>query len=152
MCFNGCLYESWTEHDKAWIDSYMYSRTCIKRHRTKRGHPLLSGHVAKSRKFHNINTIYLTFIKWSPLLSARGHLFHCPKLNFSLFQTLLNGQCKVTTANIIQYIIKSLFGNISNSLRPVLYVEFWSRRMQLRQWIVLHELYLWIYYSIWVNC
>ena len=49
------------------------------------GHPLLSGHVAKSRKFRNISTIKVTFIERSPLLSRRGHLIHGPKLNFSLF-------------------------------------------------------------------
>ena len=49
------------------------------------GHPLLSGHVTKSQKFHNINTIKETFIERSPLLSGRGHLFYGPKLNFSLF-------------------------------------------------------------------
>ena len=48
-------------------------------------HPLLSGHMAKSREFCNINTIKVTSIERSPLLSGRGHLFHNPKLNFSLF-------------------------------------------------------------------
>ena len=43
------------------------------------GHPLLSGHVVKSQKFHN------SFIERSPLLSGRGHIFDCPKPNFSLF-------------------------------------------------------------------
>ena len=49
------------------------------------GHPLLSGQVAKSQKFHNINTIKETFIERSPLLSGRGHLFYGPKLNLLLF-------------------------------------------------------------------
>ena len=49
------------------------------------GHPLLSSHVVKSRKFRNISTIKVTFIERSPLLSGRGHLFHGPKINFSLF-------------------------------------------------------------------
>ena len=49
------------------------------------GHPLLSGHVAKSQKFHNINTIKQTFIERSPLLNGRGHLFYGPKLNLTLF-------------------------------------------------------------------
>ena len=49
------------------------------------GHPLLSGHVVKSQKFSNISTIKVTFIERSPLLSGRGHLFHGPKINFSLF-------------------------------------------------------------------
>ena len=49
------------------------------------GHPLLSGHVANSPKFHDINTIKVTLIERSPLLSGRSHLFHGPNLNFSLF-------------------------------------------------------------------
>ena len=49
------------------------------------GHPLLSGHVGKSQKFHNINTIKETFIERSPLLRGRGHLFYGPKLNLTLF-------------------------------------------------------------------
>ena len=48
------------------------------------GHPLLSGHVVKSRKF-NINTIKVNFIERSPLLSGRGHLSHGPKINCSSF-------------------------------------------------------------------
>ena len=47
------------------------------------GHPLLSGHGAKSQKFRHTNTIKVILIERSPLLSGRG--FHHPDLNFSLF-------------------------------------------------------------------
>ena len=39
------------------------------------GHPLLSGHLSKSRKSLPLFTVNLTSIKWSPLLSGRGHPF-----------------------------------------------------------------------------
>ena len=47
----------------------------------------------------------MTFIERSPLLSGRGHLFHGPNLIFHCFETVLNGQWKVTAANIMQYIL-----------------------------------------------
>ena len=59
----------------------------------------------------------MTFIERSSLLSGRGYLFSGPKLNFSLFKTVLKGQWKVTTANIIQYIIKYLFDNMLKPLK-----------------------------------
>ena len=37
------------------------------------GHPLLSGHLSKSRIFYPLITAILTSIKRSPLLSGRGH-------------------------------------------------------------------------------
>ena len=55
------------------------------------GHPLLSGDVVKSQKFHNINTIKETFIERSPLLSGRGHLFTVPNLICNCVETVLNG-------------------------------------------------------------
>ena len=58
------------------------------------GHPLLSGHVAKSQKFNNINTIKETFIERSPLLSGRGHLSYGPNLISHCFETVLNGHWK----------------------------------------------------------
>ena len=70
-------------------------------------HPLLSGHVVKPRKFRNISTIKVTLIERSPLLSGRGHLFQGPKIHFSLFETALKGQWKVTAVNIIQNILYS---------------------------------------------
>ena len=48
------------------------------------GYPLLSGDVANSQKFHNINTIKVTLIERSPQLRGRSHLFHGPNLNFSM--------------------------------------------------------------------
>lgn len=47
--------------------------------------PLLSSHLVKSRKFHNVNSIEATYIERSALLSGRGHLLLSPKHNFSLF-------------------------------------------------------------------
>ena len=41
--------------------------------------PLLSGHLAKSQKFYNLNTIKVTFIKRSPLLSGCGHPSYSPQ-------------------------------------------------------------------------
>ena len=42
--------------------------------------------LAKSRKFcRNLNTVKINFIKWSPLLSGRGHPLYSPKRNISMF-------------------------------------------------------------------
>ena len=46
------------------------------------GYPLLSSHVAKFQKFHNINTIKVTFIERPPPLSGQGTILivvHCIK-------------------------------------------------------------------------
>ena len=49
----------------------------------------------------------MTFIERSPLLSGRGHLSTVPNLILHCFETVLNGQWKVTAANIVQYILYS---------------------------------------------
>ena len=50
--------------------------------------PLLDLHLAKSQKFQNINTIKMTCIEWSPLLSNNNHL-SSPKLIFHCLETVL---------------------------------------------------------------
>ena len=67
---------------------------------------LLQEHVAKSREFDNTNTIKVTFIERSPLLSGHSHLSTVINLTFHCLETLLNGQWKVALAALRQYIIK----------------------------------------------
>ena len=58
---------------------YMYSRTCIKRHRIKRS-PSIKRSVVKVPKI----IVILTAIKRSPLLSGRGHPLLSPNELFLL--------------------------------------------------------------------
>ena len=58
-----------------------------------RGHPLLSGHLTKSHNVLHSNTVKVTFIKWSSLLSRCGHPLHSPKVNYC-FEPLLNSHLR----------------------------------------------------------
>ena len=53
------------------------------------GHPLLSGQLQRSRKFLLLNTLILTSIKRSPLLSGRGHLLQSPSEGISIVFTCI---------------------------------------------------------------
>ena len=79
-------------------------------------HLLLSGHVAKSKKLCNINATKVTFL--TVYWEDRVTFTRFPNLFFYGFETVLNGQQKGTTSNMIQYkylLFKSLFGNIFKS-------------------------------------
>ena len=64
-----------------------YSRTPALSCTILSGHHLLSGHLAKSRKFCYLNTVKVIFIKRSPLLSGHGHPLYSSNVNISLFWT-----------------------------------------------------------------
>ena len=55
------------------------------------GHPLLNGHLEKTRFFPLMFTVKFTFIMWSPLLSGRGHQIKDPNVLFYCISPLLNG-------------------------------------------------------------
>ena len=60
------------------------------------GHPLLNGHISKSRNFCNTNTINYPSIKRPPLLSGRGHPKSGPKLCFmSIFTSIKRPACRI---------------------------------------------------------
>ena len=49
------------------------------------GHPLLSGHLSKSRNSLPLTTVKSTSMKRSPLYNGRGHPFQGPTELFLLF-------------------------------------------------------------------
>ena len=63
------------------------------------GHPLLNGHISKSRNFCNTNTINYPSIKRPPLLSGRGHPKSGPKCCFmSIFTSIKRPACSIYLA------------------------------------------------------
>jgi hypothetical protein len=68
------------------------------------GHPLLNGHISKSRNFCNTNTINYPSIKQLPLLSGRGHPKSGPKWCFmSIFTSIKRPACRIYLA---QHLVK----------------------------------------------
>jgi hypothetical protein len=68
------------------------------------GHPLLNGHISKSRHFCNTNTINYPYIKRPPLLRGRGHPKSGPKCCFmSIFTSIKRPACRIYLA---QHLVK----------------------------------------------
>ena len=89
-------FESISKFQKALL--VRYSRTCIY------NGPVLSGQFSKSLFFTHTNAIFVTCIRWPPLLSGRGHPvavlgYVCLSL---LFLPVLSGH-PWTETNMIQY-------------------------------------------------
>ena len=80
---NGGLTELW----KGMAEYTEYSKIPVLRGPLLGGHPLLSGHLPKSRKSFLLITVKLTCIKRSPVLSGRGHLFRGPNELFLIVFT-----------------------------------------------------------------
>ena len=101
-------------------------------------HPLLSGHLTKFYNVLHSNTVKVTFIKRSPLLTGRGLPLRSPKVNYLLFRTSTKRSPETASNNTISnavfnhYLIKDKFelNNLSHTLSTTQQSQFFGHESQ----------------------
>ena len=74
-----------------------------------RGHPLLSGHLTKSRKSFLLITVKLTCIKQSPVLRGRGHLYQVSnKLFLIVFTSIKRSLSEEVPCILVQQVAQCM--------------------------------------------